>query len=127
MSIEAITFVYDGECPFCNHFAELLEIKSSIKNISILDARKNPNLIKILLEKGFDIDRGAVLMHNDKILHGADAINEICKKIENPSSNLLKILSITFKSIKRTKTIFPLLVTARRFALISKGVSTSLL
>ena len=36
-----ITFIYDGECPFCNHFAELLELKSKIKNITILDARKN--------------------------------------------------------------------------------------
>ena len=23
------TFIYDGECPFCNHFAELLELKAN--------------------------------------------------------------------------------------------------
>ena len=40
------TFIYDGECPFCNHFAELLEIKSKITNIKILDGRKNLTLIK---------------------------------------------------------------------------------
>ena len=127
MSEQIYTFIFDGECPFCNHFAELLQIKSDLKNISILDARKNPVLIKDLLKKGFDIDKGAILLKNDEIFHGAEAINTICKKINNPSSNLLKILSKTFKSNKRTKFIFPLLVTARRFALISKGVSTSLL
>jgi len=120
------TFIFDGECPFCNHFAELLELKSKVKNISILDARKNPKLVKELLDKGFDIDKGAVLLHEDKIFHGHEAINTICKQISNPSSNLLKILTLTFKSSKRTKLIFPFLVTARRFALISKGVSTSL-
>ena len=31
------TFIYDGECPFCNHFAELLEIKSKVNNIKIVD------------------------------------------------------------------------------------------
>ena len=119
-------FIYDGECPFCNHFAELLEIKSEITNIKILDARKNLKLIKSLFEKGYDIDKGAILMRDENIFHGADAINTICEQINNPSSRLLLTLSRVFKSKKRTKVLFPLLVRARRFALISKGISTSL-
>ena len=121
------TFIYDGECPFCNHFAELLEIKSKITNIKILDGRKNLILIKTLLEKGYDIDKGAILMKDEDIFHGAEAINTICRQINNPSSSLLLLLSRVFKSNNRTKVIFPLLVRARRFALISKGISTSLL
>ena len=121
-----LTFIYDGECPFCNHFAELLELKSKIKGISIIDGRKNLNLINSLLERGYDIDKGAILLEGDNIFHGAEAINTICKQIKNPSNSLLIILSNIFKSNQRTKFLFPLLVTARRFALISKGVSTSL-
>tara|TARA_B100001769_G_C21738890_1_gene405522 strand:- start:92 stop:472 length:381 start_codon:yes stop_codon:yes gene_type:complete len=120
------TFIYDGECPFCNHFAELLELKSKIKKISIIDARKNQIITKSLLNKGYDIDKGAILLKGDDIFHGADAINTICKQINNPSGRLLKLLSYIFKSNKRTTLMFPLLVRARRFALISKGVSTSL-
>ncbi len=120
------TFIYDGECPFCNHFAELLEIKSKITNIKIIDGRKNLNLINSLLDKGYDIDKGAVLLKDEEIFHGAEAINTICKQINNPSSSLLLLLSSVFKSTKRTKVLFPLLIRARRFALISKGVSTSL-
>jgi len=120
------TFIYDGECPFCNHFAELLEIKSKITNINILDGRKNLTLINSLLDKGYDLDKGAILIKDENILHGADAINTICKEIKNPSSSLLSILSTIFKSSKRTKVLFPLLVRARRFALISKGISTSI-
>ena len=121
-----LTFIYDGECPFCNHFAELLEIKSKIKNFSILDARKNQIITNFLLNKGYDIDKGAILLKGDDIYHGAEAINTICNQINNPSGRLLKLLSIFFKSSKRTKILFPFLVRARRFALISKGVSTSL-
>ena len=121
-----LTFIYDGECPFCNHFAELLEIKSKIKNISILDARKNQIITNSLLNKGYDIDKGAILLKGDDIFHGAEAINTICNQINNPSGRLLKLLSNIFKSNKRTKLLFPFLVRARRFALISKGVSTSL-
>lgn len=120
------TFIYDGECPFCNNFAELLEIKSNIKNIKILDGRKNLSIIKSLLEKGYDLDKGAILLKDNDIFHGSNAINTICKEINNPSSNLLKFLSSVFKSNKRTKFFFPLLLRARRFALISKGVSQKL-
>ena len=121
-----LVFIYDGECPFCNHFAELLEIKSKIKNISILDARKNKIITNSLLNQGYDIDKGAILLKSDDIFHGAEAINIICNQINNPSGRLLKLLSNIFKSNKRTKLFFPFLVRARRFALISKGVSTSL-
>ena len=120
------TFIYDGECPFCNHFAALIELKSKINNIRILDGRENTDLIKNLLDKGFDIDKGAVLLKDNEILHGVDAINTICKQVENPSDSLLKLLTKIFKSKKRTTLIFPLLLRARRFALISKGISTSL-
>ena len=120
------TFIYDGECPFCNHFAELLEIKSKLNNIKILDGRKNLTLIKSLLDKGYDLDKGAILLKDEDIFHGAEAINTICKQIKNPSSSLLFLLSRIFKSTKRTSVLFPLLIRARRFALIAKGVSTSL-
>ena len=120
------TFIYDGECPFCNHFAELIEIKSKITNLRILDGRKNSTLINSLLDKGYDLDKGAILLKDEDIFHGAEAINTICKQIKNPSSSLLLLLSSLFKSNKRTKLLFPLLVRARRLALISKGISTSL-
>ena len=121
------TFIYDGDCPFCNHFAELLEIKSEISNIKILDGRKNLILINSLFKKGYDLDKGAILLKDEDIFHGAEAINTICKKINNPSSRLLLLLSKIFESNKRTKLLFPLLVRARRLALISKGISTSLI
>ena len=126
MKKPTLTFIYDGECPFCNHFAELLELKSKIKNLSVIDGRKNPELIKDLLIKGFDLDKGAILLKNNEILHGANAINSICKLINQPSSQLLEILSKTFKSRERTRFIFPFLVRARRLALISKGIPTSI-
>ena len=112
--------------PILQSFAELLEIKSKLNNIKILDGRKNLTLIKSLLEKGYDLDKGAILLKDEDIFHGANAINTICKQINKPSSSLLLLLSRVFKSNKRTNLLFPLLVRARRFALISKGISTSL-
>ena len=102
---DELVFIYDGECPFCNHFAELLELKSKIENITIRDGRKNKKLINSLFDKGYDLDKGAILLKNDNIYHGAEAIKTICQQINNPSGNLLKLLSKIFKSNKRIKFI----------------------
>ena len=72
-----LIFIYDGECPFCNHFAELLELKSKINKISILDGRKNLKLVNNLLEKGYNIDKGAILLKDDEIFHGADVVRKL--------------------------------------------------
>ena len=46
-----LVFIYDGHCPFCNYFAELLELKSSLPNIQIKNARGKP----IEIPQGYDM------------------------------------------------------------------------
>tara|TARA_B100000579_G_scaffold7568_1_gene5751 strand:- start:1324 stop:1725 length:402 start_codon:yes stop_codon:yes gene_type:complete len=114
-------FIYDGECPFCNHFAQLLELKSSLPEIEILDGRKNLALLSQLYKQGFDLNKGAILISNENILHGADAINWICSEIKKPSDSLLEVLRIIFMSNKRTNLLFPFLLWGRRLSLTFKG------
>ena len=114
-------FVYDGECPFCNHFALLLELKSSLPGLEILDGRKNLPLLSELYNQGYDLNNGAILITNGSIKHGAEAINWICTEIKEPSNSLLEVLRIIFTSTKRTSFLFPFLLWGRRFLLTIKG------
>ena len=66
--------------------------------------------------------KGAILLKGNEMLHGANAINWICSQLNEPSDSLLKILSLTFSSNKRTKLVFPLLLIARRILLYCKRV-----
>ena len=118
---DKILFIYDGECPFCNHFAQLLELKSSLPELEILDGRKNLPLLTELYNKGYDLNKGAVLIKNNDIKHGADAINSICSEIIEPSDALLEVLRIIFTSSKRTNFLFPFLLWGRRLSLTLKG------
>ena len=120
MSSEII-FLYDGECPFCNHFARLIELKSSIPSLTICDGRKNLAKLSILYKKGYDLNKGAILIKDKEILHGSDAINWICSEIKEPSNSLLEILRIIFASKKRTNLFFPFLLWGRRLLLTIKG------
>ena len=114
-------FIYDGECPFCNHFAQLLELKSSLAEFEILDGRKNLSLLSQLYNQGYDLNKGAILIKNDSILHGANAINWICSEIKEPSDSLLEVLRVIFISNKRTSILFPFLLWGRRLSLTIKG------
>ena len=114
-------FIYDGECPFCNHFAQLLELKSSLPEFEIIYGRENLSLLSKLYSQGYDLNKGAILMNNEKIMHGADAINWICSEIEEPSDSLLELLRIIFTSKKRTNIFFPFLLWGRRLSLTIKG------
>ncbi len=114
-------FIYDGECPFCNYFAQLLELKSCLPELEILDGRKNLALLSQLYKQGYDLNKGAILIQNENILHGADAINWICSKVKEPSDSMLEFLRIIFTSNKRTKFLFPFLLWGRRLSLILKG------
>ncbi|WP_269624888.1 DCC1-like thiol-disulfide oxidoreductase family protein [Prochlorococcus marinus] len=116
-------FIYDGECPFCNHFAELIEIKSFLPDFEILDGRKNLPLLTQLYNQGYDLNKGAILINNEKIMHGADAINWICSEIKEPSDSLLEVLRIIFTSNKMTNLLFPFLLWGRRLSLTLKGKS----
>ena len=114
-------FIYDGDCPFCNHFAQLLELKSSLPNFEILDGRKDLALLTRLYSQGYDLNKGAILINKECIKHGADAISWICTEIKEPSDSLLELLRIIFTSNKRSNFLFPLLLWGRRISLSIKG------
>ena len=117
---EKVLFIYDGECPFCNHFAQLLVLKSKLPTLEILDGRENLAQLTELYKKGYDLNKGAILINNGEIKHGADAINWISMQLNEPNDALLGILKIIFTSKDRSKAIFPFLLWGRRILLTVK-------
>ena len=121
--VSKLVFVYDGQCPFCNKFAELIELKSHLPGLQVKDAREKPPE----LPKGYDMDvKGAILLKDDEMLSGANAINWICSQITEPSDSLLEILRFVFTSKQRSILLFPFLLIARRITLFLKGVPRKL-
>ena len=118
----SIKFIYDGDCPFCNKFAQLLELKSNINMLEIIDGRKDLPMLTEFFDKGYDINRGAILVHDDEIMQGDKAVQYVCSKIHNPSDALLSLLAKTFSSKSRSSLLFPLLLVSRRFLLLLKGI-----
>ncbi len=113
--------VFDGGCPFCRYFAEISELKSGIKALEIRDGREDKSLREKLASKGFNLKDGAMIIYEDNILHGADAIQWICSQM-NTSDQLLKMLKSLMKNNQRSKYFYPFFLIARRIALMIKGL-----
>ncbi|MEX0588276.1 MAG: DCC1-like thiol-disulfide oxidoreductase family protein [Cyanobium sp.] len=118
---EAPVLVFDGGCPFCRHFAELAELRSGIRGLTIRDGRSDHDLRQQLREQGWALSEGAVVLAEGRVLHGADAIQWICSHMV-PSAPLLQMLGPLLATPGRAKRTYPLLLLARRLALGLKGL-----
>jgi predicted DCC family thiol-disulfide oxidoreductase YuxK len=116
-----LVLVYDGGCPFCRHFALRSELVGGVPDLQVRDGRADHNLRSQLKARGLDLARGAVLLQGDQAWHGADAIAELCQRLQ-PSDPLLALLGQLFSAPPRSWQLYPLLLWARRRALHWKGL-----
>jgi len=116
-----LVLVYDGGCPFCHHFALRSELVGGVPNLEIRDGRTDHALRAQLQARHLDLSRGAVLLEGDRAWHGAEAIAELCSRLQ-PSDPLLALLRLVFMAPPRARQLYPVLLWARRAALRWKGL-----
>ena len=117
-----LTLVYDGGCPFCQHFALRSELAAGLPELSIVDGREQHQLRHQLRQRGLDLTDGAVLLEGDQAWHGSAAIAELCGRMQ-ASEPLLQLLQQVFRNRQRARLLYPGLLFARRLALGWRGLS----
>lgn len=118
----SLTLVYDGGCPFCQHFALRSELAAGLPELSIVDGREQHQLRHRLRQRGLDLTDGAVLLEGEQAWHGSAAIAELCGRMK-ASEPLLQLLQQVFRDRQRARMLYPMLLLARRWALGFKGLS----
>lgn len=113
--------VFDGGCPFCRHFALLSELRGGIPGLEIRDGRADTELRRSLAARGFHLRDGAMVLDGERVLHGAEAIQWICSRME-PGAPLLRLLASVFTTPGWSRSAYPLLLLARRVALGLRGL-----
>ena len=61
MKREEILLVYDRECPACNTYCQVVNIRKDVGDLRIVDARENSEVMDEITSQGLDIDQGMVL------------------------------------------------------------------
>ena len=116
-----LVLVYDDGCPFCRHFALRSELVGGVPDLQIRDGRADQALRAELAARGLHLARGAVLLEGLRAWHGAEAIAELSRRLE-PSDALLALLSGLFARPWQARLLYPLLLWARRGALLWRGL-----
>lgn len=118
-----IWFIYDGECPICNHAANALRVKQRYGSLSTLNAREaiGDPLLDEINKRGLDLDEGMVIYIDGQFYHGKEALKFIAKYGETKNF-FMTIFKGLFWSDTLSQLMYPWMRGARNWLIKRKSV-----
>ena len=117
-----VSLIYDGDCPFCRNFIGLVRLRDSVGPVRLIDARGDAPMVQSVLEQGYDLNTGMVMIQGNLIYHGADCIHRIA--LMSTRSGLFNRLNAAiFRSATVSRVLYPVLRAGRNAALALLGKS----
>ncbi len=119
----SVWFIYDGDCPLCTTAAHALQIKKSVGNLYLVNAREDLEhpLLREVNERHLNLDEGTVLIYQDNFYHGEDALHMMA--LLGSSQGWFNRMNATLFSSKRLSRFFyPFMRLARTILLGLIGV-----
>jgi predicted DCC family thiol-disulfide oxidoreductase YuxK len=108
--------VYDGQCPFCSRYVQLLRLRESLGAVRLIDARQGGPIVEELQRAGVDLDEGMVLKLDDRLYHGHDCIH-VLALLSTPSGLFNRINAAVFRSAPTARMLYPVLRVGRNAVL----------
>ena len=119
-SVDSVTIVYDGECPFCTGFAKLVRLREQVGTVQIENARENGPAARACRAAGLSLDEGNAVLVGDRIHHG-DAAQRWLAAHSAGSSPVGWLLRTLFATPAVGRLAYPVLRGMRNAALAVKG------
>ena len=117
-----VLIVYDGQCPFCSRYVELVRLRQSLGQVRLINAREGGPLVDELQRAGVDLDEGMALKLDGRLYHGHDCIHMLAL-LSTPSSAFNRLNAALFRSPRAARLLYPVLRTGRNAALRLLGRS----
>ncbi|GAA5213176.1 DCC1-like thiol-disulfide oxidoreductase family protein [Corallincola platygyrae] len=116
-----VVLIYDGDCPVCRRYSQAVQVSRQFGGLTTLSARDPDPLVDYVLAQGYDLDEGMVVMLDDNIYHGADALN-IMAMIGSKSGFFNRLNYILFSSKFMARFCYPAMRAGRNLLLKLLGV-----
>jgi hypothetical protein len=116
------TIVYDGECPFCSRYVQMIALRDAVGQVTLLNARDGGPIVDGLRADGYDLDEGMVLIQNGELHHGHDCINRLAL-LSTSSGVFNRLNAAIFQSPTASRLLYPLLRLGRNSVLRFLGRS----
>ncbi|MCV6605412.1 MAG: DUF393 domain-containing protein, partial [Porticoccaceae bacterium] len=120
---EGVWFIYDGECPVCNHAAQAMRLQEHYGELHLLNARESTDhpLLLSVTQQGLDLDEGMVIYADARFYHGKAALKFMarCGKSKTPFMAFCKSL---FWSDSLATLLYPGMRAVRNWLVNRKGI-----
>ena len=115
-----ISIVYDDGCPVCSYYISISHIKEKFGKINFIKARDNQKILHYVNSINIDINEGMIVIFDNKLYYGSDAIN-ILSILGKKTSFINFIIINIFRFRLVSKLLYPLLKIGRRILLFILG------
>ena len=122
-AVDRVFLVYDGECPMCNNYAHFLNLKQSVKELILIDARQGGPLVDEIRSLPHDLDDGMVVKIGERYYIGHEALN-VLALLSGSHGVFSRINRLVFSSQLTARLGYPWLKLGRRLLLRLKGVAS---
>lgn len=112
----ALVIIYDGECPFCRNYVELMALREAVGKVELIDAREMSAPVVELIEQGFDLNEGMVAKFGGKIYYGSDAVLLI-STLTQARGWAARAIAALLRDQRRAALLYPLMKRGRRIVL----------
>ena len=110
-----IRVIYDGDCPFCQAYVNMLRLKEQY-TVELVDARGDHKVLPEITAKGYDLDDGMVVEINGQFFHGDEAMTRMAL-MTTKSGLLRRLTKWTFTNKRRSRYLYPILRGGRNMTL----------
>ena len=112
--------VYDGECPFCSRYVEMLRLRDSLGSVKLMNAREGGPLVDALRQRGIDLDEGMVFVLDGEVHHGAESVHMMAL-LSTPIGVFNRLNGAIFRSRRASRLLYPVLRAGRNTVLALLG------
>ncbi|MEM8551515.1 MAG: DCC1-like thiol-disulfide oxidoreductase family protein [Pseudomonadota bacterium] len=115
-----IEVLYDGECPFCARFADMVAIRRNGGDVQLVNAREVPERVRALAERGVSIDDGMVVTMGGREYFGPDAMTALAQAADD-GGVFSRLNRWVFGARWRARLFYPPMVLGRKLVLRMMG------
>ena len=109
--------IYDGDCPFCSKYVRLIQLKNTVGDVELINARSNTSLTEKLKKLSIDVNQGMVLIDDEDIYFAEDCVHRLA--LLSTSSTLFnRINKFIFKHKILSKLLYPIMKAGRNLILV---------
>ncbi|MEJ6394841.1 DCC1-like thiol-disulfide oxidoreductase family protein [Gymnodinialimonas sp. 2305UL16-5] len=119
---DPIQIVYDGECPFCSAYINMIRLREAAGHVELIDARAPHPILNRISAEGLDLDDGMVVQISGQLYHG-DAAMTALAAMTTRNGMFNRIVRLLFSRPYVARVLYPPLKLGRAITLRLLGRS----